>query len=593
MISINEEEISRYTKPYKEVICKVIDWVLIPLAIFVICYDNNYANGLSYGYLELGQHLGYFSELYSGKIPYRDIFTLYGPLSEIIPALFLKVFGETYEMMRFYFHFTSILGLICSYFLARKVLSTGTFAYLAAFILIVDTYTPNMSSEWGGIRFGLGALVLLFLFLNDKKWFFVAGAVNALSFLYSAEVGAFAILASTGYLFYTREGIKWYIYGFIIIMAPVCSYLIVNKAFYDYLTTAFWLIPFNHIAISMQEIPQIIPECGFMPEWLSVERIYGWLLSFRFKLYLPAFIFTYAALSFIVKKQKNRKDIILLALLIFGLPLYLTSFRSISGPQFRVGLMPAVIIGFVFLENTFLYIKSHTETFNIKTVTAVIVLSCGLFYIFFSANLVFGTAAGWFYWVKIKSMHQKFSMEEIIENEQRFKRLMSPGLSYDYEGLKEINVNTIAMRAYYLNHYITDTMIPVKQKRMGKVFLRESVAHEIDEVSEYIMSHTVKGEPIFAFPDMGLYYFLTERPSVTRFPLPMQACIHEKFKGELLKDLRANPPRYIIFSSENSGSGNVIGKKDEELLPEILAFIKGNYHVEKEIYKMKILKRNN
>ena len=151
-------------------------------------------------------------------------------------------------------------------------------------------------------------------------------------------------------------------------------------------------------------------------------------------------------------------------------------------------------------------------------------------------------------------------------------------------GWARYEINKEELMPYYI--FLVDKkkmrLRPVNIERIGPVLVEFTQAKEIESVTSYIKEHTEEGEPVFTFPEHGLYNFLFDRPAVGRFYTAVYAHTTDKWEKELLSDLKRYPPHYIVYSHKLSSVARNIGRK-EELLPEIRKFIADNYSLEKVI----------
>ena len=61
--------------------------------------------------------------------------------------------------------------------------------------------------------------------------------------------------------------------------------------------------------------------------------------------------------------------------------------------------------------------------------------------------------------------------------------------------------------------------------------------------------YTAPGEPVLFLPNDAAYYYLTDRPSPTRFVLGHQI-VGDDHRREVLADLESAPPRYIVWDHD-------------------------------------------
>ena len=112
---------------------------------------------------------------------------------------------------------------------------------------------------------------------------------------------------------------------------------------------------------------------------------------------------------------------------------------------------------------------------------------------------------------------------------------------------------------------------------------------DINEVSTYIKDNSTDQDYIFSFTQQPIYYYLTDRKNPTRFNISWFAD-PQNLTEEMLLDLKKNPPKYIIYSS-GSGWDNPDGFTSAQRLPEVDAWIKQNYPIEKNIGPIMLLEK--
>ncbi len=534
-----------------------LDYMIIPLLLIFVVFQRNFIHGFI-NYLEAGKELACVNELFHGKMLYRDIFTLVGPLNIYLEAFFMLVFGKSLAVLRGYFYFGTIITLIIGYFIARSLCRLRFFAYITALMLIVETYHPFWATRWGGIRFGFGLVSILCAinFLKKEKgiWAFFSGIFTAVAFLTSMDIGILASVAISftfcSYIVFNfiknkkfkLKSLILFFVGIVVILIPFIFYFVMEGALLPYVNTLI-VIAENHTKVWGQ---------------VGIGRIF----EYNFKYIFPIILYACSTIYLIHRISKKTiywRDYGVLCLSIYGLLMYKMAFRAIHGPQFAMSLQPAIILVFVFMEDMFkqiVKIKQKTTVNKgnfVKLIAAVIIFIFTLSYVVFSEKRFYGNFKGWFLYQKYKAYLMPMYMGVIPLSELRLSALA-------IEGAKGI-------------------VVP------------ESQAREIEGVTRYIVSVTRQDEPIFSFPEHGIYNFFTNRPVVSRFPIAGFAWTAEEYKTELLKSLKECRPRYVIFGTWLSNLAISIGRK-EELLPEVSNFIKENYIVEKrfatiDIYRLK------
>ena len=130
---------------------RILDWLLVPLAIVALAWEPNYAHGVL-NYNESGQHLAAIGAMQRGDLLFRDIFVQYGPLHYLVPLWLFGHFGDSIATLRGYFLSGEIAGLVAAYALARQLLPGRAFAILAGLAIAMEAHHPFWSTRGGGWR---------------------------------------------------------------------------------------------------------------------------------------------------------------------------------------------------------------------------------------------------------------------------------------------------------------------------------------------------------------------------------------------------------------------------------------------------------
>ena len=155
----------------KENLYLIALWILCIAGICAFC--GHYANIL----LDVGREVYYPERILQGKVLYRDLFNIYGPLSYLWNALLYKLFGTNLNTLY-------ISGAICSlgivtavYFIAKRFLSPllsfsiGIFT-IATGVCATHLFNYTFPYSWAmlyGTMLSLFALFFLLKFKDDSS----------------------------------------------------------------------------------------------------------------------------------------------------------------------------------------------------------------------------------------------------------------------------------------------------------------------------------------------------------------------------------------------------------------------------------------
>ena len=115
-------------------------------------------------------------------------------------------------------------------------------------------------------------------------------------------------------------------------------------------------------------------------------------------------------------------------------------------------------------------------------------------------------------------------------------------------------------------------------------------AAEIDGVVEYIISNTRNREPVFAFSDLGIYNFLTDRPPVGRFYSAELSFMDQAWFQELFLELENKKPRFVICARSYLKLAPLMSNVGA-YLDKIDSYLKKNYEIKKSFPTVNVLER--
>jgi 4-amino-4-deoxy-L-arabinose transferase-like glycosyltransferase len=132
----------------------------------------------------------------------------------------------------------------------------------------------------------------------------------------------------------------------------------------------------------------------------------------------------------------------------------------------------------------------------------------------------------------------------------------------------------------YQNEYV-----PIRAERAGGVRTSVRNAAQIDQVTDYITTHTAPQDPVFVVPWAAGLYFLTDRPNPTRFDVILYP--DPDSYPCLMATLDQRQPRYVIY-----GYGwDVDGQRFAEYAQPIDAYIRSRYEIVERFDEFEIWRR--
>ncbi|NQT75350.1 MAG: hypothetical protein HQ566_02385 [Candidatus Omnitrophica bacterium] len=538
----------------------ILDWLALALIVSVVTLQPHFMHG-AINFYETGIYLPQISEFFHGKVFYRDMFVLRGPLEILMPAYLMEHFGKHIGVLNAYFYFGTVLTLIIYAIFALKIFKTRGFAYLFALVLVARTFPRITFAVWGGIRFGFGILAILLAvnFLRTRKtlWLFLAGIVSGIGFWTSFEIGAFSIIsiiAMICFFAYFEKDIETairplftYIIGILIVSFPFIFYLVSHSAFIPFVST----LKTTLIALCRTDV--FDPALCFE----TPRNFKEFLLAFsptnhNFKYTLPTLLYVPVGIYLffrIIKRNNTLFDIAMIPVFIYGLLLYKAAFRDIEGPQYRIALQPLLLLMFFYLERAYIYVKNIKSAAFLKKALAVLFI------------------------VLVPLYSVVFSLYKYNKRFFIFKEVKS----------------LVADRRHTAIPYSEPEPLAIESGRAKGVIVPSHQARDIDLAVEYIRLYTDERETVFTFPDLGAYNFFTDRPPLGRFYTAEFSFLHPAWFEELMSDLKREKPRYVICATNFSRLEPfrpVLGM----YLDEVTEYLDENYSIVRSYTNIKILR---
>jgi hypothetical protein len=227
--------------------------------------------------------------------------------------------------------------------------------------------------------------------------------------------------------------------------------------------------------------------------------------------------------------------------LAYGIPLWLLSFRAPAGPQVAASLTVAIMLWLMFAEQFWLsarllLTKTRASAGDRRSPEFGRAVVCILI-------IVVGMA----YW--LGSQKQNLFAPQYLARLVQQKYTSPPDLQ------------------------------PLNDPRMGSSRLPAEQAKMVQGITGRLHRELGPEDSLFVFPDMAIFSFLSDRKSMGRFSVPLMAALTEGHARELLQTLNDQPPDWVVYNPRQSGLAVSVHKKEEELMPEVVNFIRENYEV--------------
>ncbi|GAB4336308.1 MAG: hypothetical protein Kow0099_09230 [Candidatus Abyssubacteria bacterium] len=516
--------------------------IFILIALLVTCHNEFIYHNWVWGpwgfFFEEGMYLGWVNELLHGKALYRDTYFYSGPLMVWPQYLLMRLFGPSIVLDRVYIYFFYFIGYLIAFATLRRLVERKILIAIGVALVIYLFYPmfPGLHGACGRFTFCLIPLILLYEYLQRQRpvLLICCGTALGISLLLSQELGVAALAALIAMLlafdFRERTALRRFpvqasliFIGAVAPIAPVMAYFLVTNslaAYYEamveltgYYSLGAWGAPFPN--------PLALVSAGAAVEYGALETL---LVYWPILFYIGSGFF--CVITCTTRRCDNR-NILAFGVTVLGLVMYMRVFGVYSLVQVRKALVPLVLLSVYYLELTWVGARESLGQMR-RPPARGHVLAFGMLTLFLAPGLY--SFVGWrgFYPGK-------------------------PPFAYRFELRNKTPAYALHM------------------PRANGVHIPLSHGPDTESVVNYIQEHTRADEPIYVFPFAAMYYFLTDRPSATKYPA-FYAVLNKTREGTI-RDLERTAPRYLIYVD----TGPILGLPTETRFPEITRYIEENY----------------
>lgn len=483
--------------------------------------------------IDEGQFGAWANHMLHGKLMYKDMYIVYGPLYVYPLYILFKIFQPSAFLVRLYLLLGGTVGIIASYFLLLelKVKRLFRIAVLSVFILVPVLH----------LREGM-ALWTLFILIKANTYkssllYMASGVFSGLTFLISPDFGIFVlIMLLIHFLFkyFAREeniifdGIIPFLCGLVLLLGICFTWFSLEGWFYDYLRVTL------DVSTSLAGIN--VPNGQNFPNPLSliqggtVLTVTKILLSKDYLLYLNLLILFSSLFYIFIKIIKS----------------------ELKGTAYNLFLI--TIFGFM--------------------VFAVLLTRNGIGHYYYSLPPIL--------------LIVSYMMNRLWE-----LRKKSPKLN----GLLLTLLSLFLLRIIYVNNPTVISMLTPstystsnfsKSNRVGFLNISLLQKNKIESIGRFISKNTSRSDYVFFFNDEPMMYLLVDRLNPTNYDLPFAGNTIEK-RYQMLNGLIKNKPKFIFIDKDVWA---VDGIANTQRLPEVYTYIVQNYHIRTEISNVLIYSLN-
>lgn len=530
-------------------------------------------------------------QMLEGKLLYKDLFNVYGPLGYQINAIAFKIFGISLNTLYLMGFLSSIvisyfIYFISKLFTSKKIALSITGIVISYCVFSVSLFNFIMPYSYSAVYALLGLLVSIYtvlLYFKDKK------KLNLmLSFLFAG----FSFANKIEYLPY---------FAFLFVMLP---FVIENKKDWKtYFTaaTSFFVFPilsFSCLLIQGVTVKELfdssimIKKLVESPATKYFYQMYGLYFSKYYALMslkffakiiataLPVFagfyFLNWTNLKFVQNKQiKILFNIFIFLTIIpvikFIMPDYEKSFYLFSWIGIFVVTM---VLGFLIYE-ILNYTKSKKEgkLFEIALDKKMFLLLC------ISAVLV---SLKGFCSISVEC-YGTFAIAVLIIPFYVFIAKYIPKLTKKInEAVWQkslVNVSFIAIVIFVYLNFTTALVNSAELIRTEKgVIFAQSIFKGQNNLIKYIQNNTPEGSSVYVLPEGAIINFLTNRKGHGYYYYLIPGNVDVFGAQNIMKDFEQNPPDYFLVNTIPYLCYNTTSI--HRYMPEVINFIEKNYKIE-------------
>ena len=522
------------------------------LTLIVIWAALLHATWATWGNLTIdsGHEMYVPTVLSEGKMLYRDVWFMYGPLAPYFNGFLFRLFGVHLNVL-YWAGSLSALGSAIFLYLIGMRLSSWLAGWSAGAVLLLEAFHPTffcfpLPYSYSTVYACLTACLFLWLVVSASTsagwgWMFAAGMAATVGLLLKLEFGVASYL-TLGILIMAR-GLRqrlWRSIGSdVIAILPgvlICGVVI------------RWMTSIAGVDFILQENFMSWPTSYFM-------KAYGkfWLAQTGFSLSLPAFAEaakqTLVLLGFwqgvhliLTRKRADRRSILLRAVLFIATLAYMAIYVP-GADVLRVIFFPQGMVLYVSVAAiaAFLYLWWQP---GLQRAPGLILL---LIFTSLVAFRILLRMTPWDYAIYYNG--------PVVLSFLLLLRPLIPlaGKARRSAFLAELLVclGCVAVPGLYSRRVVRETAgwVPLTTER-GTIKVRPNLAEQYRAGIQFMREKNAKGEAVLSVPEDTSLYFLSGTHCPTRiYSFNPGVLVPGKMTGEVIKDLERNNVRYLIWSN--------------------------------------------
>lgn len=532
--------------------------------------------------IDNGREVYFPVEVLKGKVLYKDIFNIYGPLSYQVNALLYFIFGQKLSSL-YLGGIVSSVTIIMSLFLITKEVATSRIAKAVSYFIIAacvcNSFIFNFVFPYSyAVSYSLASFMAALLFLvyyiktDHKKFIYMSAFLTGMSLTFKYEYTLFLAVFAFVVFYLKPLKIKELFYTFLsFILVPLVSYgvLFAQGLTFADIINSFSIMKKMLAAPSLKFLYQ--NTAGFYPNpTLIVFNIISFIKNSLI------FLFTAGVIYFVSIVSKKEES-------------------NIS--KKAVNYLPMVLLALIFPYKLFFSLAAHNAYGWLPLTTLAIVISAGfeiykakgfknatykqnLFFLLSLCAVLSSIKSFWFLNIYIYGpfilplvfmINVVFLTEKIPE---RFNFI-------DKEHLNKVISFLLIVLSILLFRVNMQTYqnVPLETSK-GTIYTSKSMAYLYKELISYTNNNIPRGAKILVMPEGPMINFFTDHPSDDIYHSLLPIYIETFGEDKIIADFTKNKPDYIFMNNRNSADyGHALICRD--YATKLCNFIIQNYTLEK------------
>jgi len=504
--------------------------------------------------IDCGREAYFPLEMLKGKVLYKDIFNIFGPLSYQLNAFFYKIFGVSLDTLRLVGALNALVILSLLYTISR-IFTSKLIAWASTLFLIISCafhpwifnyifpYSYAMTYAFSAFLFSVLFLMLYLKthksFLIPLSWFFLGVSIASKYeyLLYALFLGVFTLFMKVAkklkwrYLFYSLVSI---------LIVPIISFSIL---FLQGLTIPELINQIEIIkkfALSPSLNHFYASAVGLYPKKQNLK--WCW---FAFKSFFPMFVFLLWSAYFYFKCSAGGKKKIFklfISLVFVGISLYYLSSNLVGNFSFAFCWLPLFtllifcIIAFRVIRN-----KNYPKD-GVYTVFIFISLITSVKSFFYLNLGAYGTFA-----LPLLFLVNSIFVVEYLPEYLKFVNKSYLKKAYTVVVLSLVVLYSGNFLLFYKNGY------SLLNTERGAVYNHNSVVTSYQGAIDYINKYMSPSDTFLVMPEGIMLNFLTNHSSKSIYYATNTPYLETFGENKVITDIKKDPPNYIFLNNRNSG----------------------------------------